>query len=190
MTSYPHHNDQALMTLVREGDEHAFAEIHSRYKAVLFLHALRMLDSEDEAKDIVQELFTTLWLRRTSISLTSSLSAYLYSAIRNRVLDSLARKKTEEKYIRSLAAFIEEGENITDQEIRQKELSTFIEREVSLLPARMREIFELSRNENLSYKEIAEELNISDKTVKKQVSNALIILRKKLEVAFSLFLSF
>lgn len=190
MTDYTKHNDQALMALVRAGDEYAFTEIHNRFRGVLFVHALRMLDQEDEAKDIVQDLFTALWIRRNDISLNASLSSYLYSAVRNRVLDAIARKKTEEKYLSSLADFLEEGENITDHEIRRKELSAIIEREVSRLPARMREIFELSRNENHSYKEIAEELNISDKTVKKQVSNALIILRKKLDTALTLFFSF
>ncbi|ODS83531.1 MAG: RNA polymerase subunit sigma-70 [Cytophagaceae bacterium SCN 52-12] len=185
MTNYPQHNDQALITLLKEGDEPAFAELHSRYKAVLFIHAYRMLGSEDEAKDVVQELFTTLWTRRSDIPAISSLGSYLYSAVRNKVLDCIARKKTEEKYMRSLALFMEEGENITEKEMREKELARLVEREISLLPERMREIFELSRYENRSYKEIAEELNISDKTVKKQVSNALIILRKKLDVALS-----
>lgn len=190
MTNYLQHNDQALITLLKEGDEFAFAELHGRYKAVLFVHAYRMLGNEDEAKDIVQEVFTALWARRNDAPVIASLPAYLYSAVRNKVLDCIARKKTEEKYIRSLAMFMEEGENITDREIREKELTRLIEREISLLPTRMREIFELSRYENLSYKEIAEELQISDKTVKKQVSNALIILRKKLDVAFSIFFSF
>ncbi len=186
MTNYLQHSDQALITLLKEGDEPAFAELHNRYKAVLFIHAYRMLGNEDEAKDIVQELFTTLWTRRNDIPAIYSLASYLYSAVRNKVLDSIARKKTEERYMRSLALFMEEGENITEKEIREKELTRLIEREISLLPERMREIFELSRYENRSYKEIAEELNISDKTVKKQVSNALIILRKKLDVALSM----
>lgn len=186
MVNYPQHNDQALITLLKEGDEPAFAELHNRYKAVLFIHACRMLGSEDEAKDVVQELFTTLWTRRSDIPAISCLGSYLYSAVRNKVLDCIARKKTEEKYMRSLALFMEEGENITEKEMREKELARLIEREISLLPERMREIFELSRYENRSYKEIAEALNISDKTVKKQVSNALIILRKKLDVALSI----
>lgn len=189
MTIYSEHQDLELMALIREDDQQAFAELHSRYKGVLFVHALRMLDDEDEAQDVVQELFVTLWTRRSEIILHSGLSSYLYSAVRNRVLDLIAKKKTEEKYIRSLAQFIAEGENVTDHAIRQKELAVIIEREVALLPDRMKEIFQLSRNENRSYKEIADELNISDKTVKKQVSNALTILRKKLEVVMTLFLS-
>lgn len=189
MIDYAEHSDQVLMELVKESDQQAFTEIHNRYSGVLFVHAFRMLDQEEEAKDLVQDLFTNLWVRRHEISLNAALSSYLYTAIRNRVLDVIARKKTEEKYFKSLAHFLEEGESITDQEIRRKELSALIEREISLLPARMRQIFEMSRKKNQSYKEIAEQLNISDTTVKKQVSNALTILRKKIDTAFTLFLS-
>lgn len=85
-----------------------------------------MLDQEEEAKDLVQDLFTNLWVRRHEIYLNAALSSYLYTAIRNRVLDVIARKKTEEKYLKSLAHFLEEGESITDQEIRRKELSALI----------------------------------------------------------------
>lgn len=186
---YAEHHDNTLVDFMAGGDEQAFAELHRRYKGVLFLHAFRMLDSEEEAKDIVQELFVTLWVRREGMIVTSSFSSYLYSAVRNRVLDLLAKKKNEEKYIRSLGLFLEQGENLTDSELREKELARILEREVELLPTRMKEVFQLSRVKNLSYREIAEELNISDKTVKKQVSNALIILRKKLEAALTLCFS-
>ena len=71
---------------------------------------------------------------------------------------------------------------MTDETIREKELKGIIEREIASLPAKMRAVFEMSRNENLSYKEIAEELCISDKTVKKQINNAIKILRKKINL--------
>ncbi len=192
MDLYQKHSDLELVDRISEDDGLAFAEIYQRYKGVLFLHAYRILGSEEEAKDVLQELFTVLWVRRNSIVLKTSLSAYLYSAVRNRIFDCLAHKKVEEKYISSLARFIEEGECVTDQQVREKELGEQIEKEISLLPPKMREVFELSRNNNLSYSEIARELNISDKTVKKQVSNALHILREKLDIAFiiTVFLQF
>lgn len=190
MGSYHRSSDLELAALIADGDDQAFAEIYRRYNGVLFLHAYRMLGDQEEAKDILQELFTSLWFNRKELRLHTSLSAYLYKALRNRVLDAIAHKKVEQKYIDSLAAFIEKGEWLTDQQVREKELTVLIEREVSLLPPKMREVFEMSRNTDLSYKEIAEELHISDKTVKKQVSNALHILREKLDLAFILlFLS-
>lgn len=176
------------MDLVRQHDEQAFTEIYNRYKGVLFVHAYRMLENAEEAQDIIQDLFTVLWSRRSEIVLTGSLSSYLYAAVKNRILDQMARDKTRDRYIDSLAGFIEEGEYITDHQLRENELNRLIEKEVSLLPARMRQIFEMSRINNLSYKEIAKEMNISDKTVKKQISNALIILRKKIDVAFAVLI--
>jgi len=186
MASYPQSSDLELAALIANDDDQAFAEIYRRYKGVLFLHACRMLGDEEEAKDILQELFTLLWLNRKDIKPHTSFSAYLYKALRNRIFDVIAHKKVEKKYIDSLAAFIEKGEWLTDHQVREKELAVLIEQEVSLLPPKMREVFEMSRNTDLSYKKIAEELHISDKTVKKQVSNALHILRQKLDLAFIL----
>lgn len=186
MNDYRKCSDPELMALISEDDNLAFAEIYQRYKGVLFLHAHRILDSEEEAKDVLQELFTTLWTKRNAIVLKGSLSSYLYGAVRNRIFDLIAHKKVEEKYIRSLATFIDQGEWVTDQELREKELAELIEKEIAGLPPKMREVFELSRKKNLSYQEIANELQISDKTVKKQVNNALQILRGKLDIAFIL----
>lgn len=75
----------------------------------------------------------------------------------------------------------------TDHQIRERQLALKIEREISFLPEKMRQIFELHRKEHLTYKEIAEQLDISDKTVKKQVSNALHILRQRLQLVMIFF---
>lgn len=189
MARYTDYSDTQLLGLMSEDDSQAFAQIYQRYKGVLFVHAYRMLRNYEESKDILQELFTTFWIKRSEIVLTSTLSAYLYGALRNRVFDTIAHRKVQQKYISSLAEFIEEGQCITDQQVREHELAALIEKEVSLLPPKMRRVFELSRNQHLSYQEIADELQISDKTVKKQVNNALNILREKLDTAF-IFLSF
>ncbi|MFC5412605.1 RNA polymerase sigma factor [Larkinella bovis] len=186
MASHPENSDLELVALIAQDDVQAFAEIYQRYKGILYRHAYRMLNDQEEAKDVLQDLFTTFWTRRKEISVKGSLSSYLYSALRNRIFDLIAHKQVEQKYIQSLAHFMEAGECITDQQVREKELSALIEKEILLLPPRMREVFELSRKHNLSYKEIADELNISDKTVKKQVNNALTILREKIDIAFLL----
>ncbi|WP_221392886.1 RNA polymerase sigma factor [Dyadobacter sp. NIV53] len=184
MAVYSDHNDTQLLDLMSGDDNQAFAEIYQRYKGVLFVHAYRMLGDYEEAKDVLQELFTSLWTKRNNIVLKSTLSAYLYGATRNRVFDIIAHKKVQEKYVSSLARFLEDGECITDLQVRENELAGLIEKEVALLPPKMRRVFELSRNEHFSYQEIANELHISDKTVKKQVNNALNILRAKLDIVF------
>lgn len=186
MAPYSQNSDFQLVALIASDDDQAFSEIYRRYNGVLFLHAYKMLGDQEDAKDILQELFTTLWLTRKELRPHTSFSGYLYKMLRNRILDIIARKKIEQKYIDSLADFIENGEWLTDQQVREKELTILIEKEVSLLPPKMRVVFEMSRNTDLSYKEIADELHLSDKTVKKQVSNALHILRERLDLAFIL----
>lgn len=172
--------DLDLFALLKKGNKHSYEEIYHRYKKLIYLHAYKMLQDEEEAKDIVQELFTQLWSRRAELQVESSLSGYLYTAARNRVLDRIARGKIEKKYIASLQNFAETDTHITDHLVREKELKLLIEKEIASLPAKMRLVFELSRKEYLSHREIADKLQISEATVKKQINNALKVLRVRL----------
>ena len=179
MISYHALSDTALIILTQKGDEAAFSEIYQRYSGVLHRHAYSKLNDKEEARDLIQELFVYLWDKRLSLSLTNSLSSYLYSAVRNRVLNIIAHKSVENKYLESLHDFADKNEIIADYQVRERELRDLIEREVAKLPTKMRKIFELSRNEHLSHKEIAQQLQLSEQTVTKQIKNALKILRSK-----------
>ncbi|MFC3562809.1 RNA polymerase sigma factor [Pedobacter jamesrossensis] len=180
MPSLNTYSDSELVLLVKNGNGTAFKEIYERYWTILFLHGSRVLGDEEDAKDIVQELFVQLWNKADELNFGHSLSAYLFTATKNRILNHLAHRKVKSDYEESLRNFVQEGELITEEHLREKELALIIEREISLLPPRMREVFELSRKEFLSYKEIAESLNISEHTVRRQVSNALSILRSRM----------
>lgn len=189
MPSHLTSTDEELFALLKQGDDRAFDAIYNRYHGILFIHAYRLLQDKEEARDVIQDLFVGLWTKASCIELKSSLSGYLYKSVRNRVLDIVAHKKVESGYVESLQQFMREGEIITDHYMREQELISLIEREVSLLPPRMREVFELSRMGNMSHKEIAAKLRISDKTVKKQINYAIRALRMKLtSFLFSLLL--
>ncbi|RZM26606.1 MAG: RNA polymerase sigma-70 factor [Pedobacter sp.] len=175
--------DTELALLLKKGNKKAFTELYNRYWTVLFLHARKMLKDDEEAKDVVQELFVHLWNRAGTLDLNSSISAYLYKAVRNKIYNLIAHKKVINDYQQSLIMFLEEGELITEELVREKELALIIEQEIQLLPPKMREVFELSRRQHLSYKEIGARMGISDHTVKRQVSNALSVLRAKLGVS-------
>ncbi|MGZ3834332.1 MAG: RNA polymerase sigma factor, partial [Mucilaginibacter sp.] len=175
-------SDEGLLKEVQAGNRQAFELIYNRYKGVLYIHAYKMLRDEDEAKDVVQELFTKLYSKASIICLRTTLSAYLYTSVRNRILDIIAHRRIKTDYLASLEEFVRQGAYTTDQLMREKELAFQIEKEVSLLPEKMRQIFEMSRNANLSHKEIAVKLDISDKTVKKQISNALKLIKVKLHL--------
>ncbi|WP_316820811.1 RNA polymerase sigma-70 factor [Pedobacter gandavensis] len=190
MSEYHSYTDEALFVLIKEGNHQAYTQIFDRFYALLYFHALKILLDEDEAKDLIQELFEMIWLKRKSLTINTSVSAYLYAATRNIVLNQIARKKVKNKYLDSLAAFVGHEEYLTDFYVRENELKRIIEKEVAALPQKMSEIFKLSRHEYLSHKEIASRLYLSELTVKTQVKRALKILKPKLGFLFWLFLTF
>jgi len=180
MRPYSTLSDLKLIALFKKGDEAAYLEIYDRYKALLLHHAYKKLGNLQDAEDILQELFTDLWNKREQLPLAVNLSGYLYTAIRNRVFNCFYYRRREASHLKSLAAFADAGHWETDQALLEKELALFIEREISELSPRVREVFKLSRDQGLSHREIALQLGTSEQTVSKQVSQALKMLRGKL----------
>lgn len=177
---YGNLNDSELVSLLKKNDDRAYNEIYQRYKWVLFLHALKRIRNREEAKDIVQELFITLWDKRREMEIKGHLSGYLFTAVRNRVIKFISHQQVESVYISSLGNSINAGICITDHRTRENNLAEIIEKEIQDLPEKMRQVFILSRKHNLSHKEISAQLGIEETTVKRQISNALKILRTKL----------
>jgi RNA polymerase sigma-70 factor (family 1) len=186
MAVYNKLSDQELAVLLKKGDRNAFTEIFFRYHGALYIHAFRRLQDREECRDLVQELLTALWAKRDELELKHTLSGYLYMSVRNRIFDLLARKRVNDVYISSIQEYEVKGYNLTDALVRRNQLAAIIDKEISELPLRTREIFELSRKGFLSHKEIASRLNISEQTVKTTVNNALKILRIKLGTMLSL----
>lgn len=180
MGNYSAFSDLELLDLLKASDKLAYTQIYDRYNWLLHTHAYRKLNDREEAKDVVQGVFMMLWAKRESIDLTSNLVGYLYTAIRNQILNLIAHKRVQSKYIDSIADFAEQGTYHADFQVRERELKSIIEKEIALLPPKMREIFLLSRNTNLTHREIAMNLNLSEQTVKAQVRNALRALRVRL----------
>ena len=180
-------SDQELMALIKLKDHLAFIEIYDRYKGLLYIHALKLLKDQDDAQDVVQELFTVLWQKAEHLNLNIPFRAYLYKALRNRIFDIFSRQKISAQYISTFVAMEEKGEWITEEQIREKELIGAINDGLALMPLKMRTVFEMSRMLNMSHKEIAAELNISDKTVKTQINNAIRILRLKIKSFLVIF---
>ncbi|WP_316840224.1 RNA polymerase sigma-70 factor [Pedobacter gandavensis] len=186
MLEYKILSDRELTSLLRVGDKYAYAEIYNRHKNLLQNHLYKKLGDLEVVKDVLQDLFVKLWDNKSEMPLTDNLPGYLFSAARNRVFNHLSHKQVESKYISSIQTFINEDNYITDQQIREKEFSQIIRREIEALPPKMKEVFILSRDGHYSHEEIAKQLQISPQTVSKQISNALKILRVKLGILFYL----
>jgi len=180
MLEYHKLNDSELTDLVRKNDQLAFAEIYQRYWTIMYMHALKMLKNEEDTRDIIQELFTTLWTKSDSMTSSTNLAGYLYITVRNKVLDLIEKKKVRTDHLESLTLYLEEYSDKTVEDITEREMMQALDREIALLPAKMKVIFEMRIRQHKTYKEIAETLEISDKTVKKQVSNAIKLIKPKL----------
>jgi len=180
MSVYKEFSDHELVALLKESDQVAYTEIFCRYNKLLYSHAYNKLREREEAKDIVHEIFYSLWAQREKSLPTTNLIGYLFSAVRFKIADLLSKRTVQNKYIASFQNYIDQQPAYTDHLVREKQLRDIIDEEIRALPPRMQEVFKLSRYEKLSYKEIAGKLNISEETVKDQIKKALRILRIKL----------
>ena len=181
-------SDKDLVHLLKKGDSDAYTVLYDRYKELMYVYACKIVKDFDIAEDLVQDVFISIWEKRETLAFDSSVSSYLYSAVRYRFFDLVDMQKVRTDYAKNLQLFLDKGEFSIDNYMAEKELTQAIEREIAYLPAKMREIFILSRKANLKNAEIAGHLGISEKTVKNQVSLALRELRKKLGLLISLFL--
>lgn len=190
MAVYSRYSDQQLIELLRDGDKLAYTEIYNRYQPLLFLHAAGKMGDEQEAKDVIQEIFTDLWIRREELQVKSSISAYFYTAVRNKFVNLLQHQAVRNRYKDSFQQFISQASELPDGLILEKQLAESIEMEINALPEKMRKVFVLSRKEHKTYKEIALELGISEETVRKQIKNALKILKARLGPTVFFLISF
>jgi RNA polymerase sigma-70 factor (family 1) len=190
MDDYKALSDMKLVDLLKSSDHAAYTEIYNRYFYLLYTHAYKKLRDEEQAKDIIQDMFATLWFRREFDMNTSNLAGYLFTAVRNRIFDLFAHDQVKYKYIDSLNKYLETHNPISaDHLARENELKAYIEKAIQALPPKMKRIFEMSRKEYLSHKEIAEKLGTSENNVSKQITAALRVLRTKLGlIAYIYFL--
>jgi RNA polymerase sigma-70 factor (family 1) len=180
-------SDNELISLLKEADHAAYEEIYSRYYYLMFVFAFKKLRDEDHAKDVVQDLFTNLWFKREQVLPTSNLAPFLYTSVRNQIINYFIHKGVQSRYMLSIKEYASDRYNPnTDHLIREKELQTYIDKEIMALPRKMRNVFELSKKGNLSNREIAQQLNTTENNVSQHVNNAIRILRVKLSSFFTI----
>lgn len=180
--------DYQLLDLMRDDDRLAFTELYKRYWDKIFVVAMHRLEDEEEAEEVVQDVFLSLWQRRATLTLTHSLNTYLSVAVKYKVMNVLARKYRKQQHQQHLTIHFQEGESSTERWLSEKELKKQLEQCVSQLPEKCRIVFMLSREEGKSNAQIAEELNIAPKTVEAHITKALRTLQNTLNISLPLLL--
>jgi len=171
-------SDDELLQAIKGDDTAAFKVLYDRYWKALFIKACQRVD-KDDAKDMVQEVMITFWRRRKHITIKAGgeIGGYLFAAIKYQVISHYAFSGATIK----ADAFFDILEQTESNPLETKELQQRIEEEVSRLPARMQQIFRMSREEEYSITEIAQQLQLSEQTVKNQLTEALKRLRATLQ---------
>ena len=174
-------DERSLVLRLIEGDEDAFCELYAAYNNRLIYFAMRFLKSREYAEDIFQDAFAVVWQGRRFINPDASFSAYLYTIVRNRILNQLRDLSNQDKLREQILSQAVNYTNETKDEIIANDLRQFISRALQQLTPRQREIFQMSRERQMSHREIAEVLGISVNTVQESISISLRTLRTYLE---------
>ncbi len=174
--------DLQLLNLIKADHESAFKELYCRYWKHLYAFAYNRVRNREVAEEIVQDFLTNFWLNRHKLNIQSSFEGYIYTSIKNLVLNYFAREARKSQLLENISMTVSALDNSTEELIMLHELRSVITREVSQLPVKCRSVFELSRLENKSNKEIAQTLGISEKTVEGHLSKAIKRLRLSLNM--------
>ncbi|WP_069658285.1 RNA polymerase sigma factor [Arcticibacter eurypsychrophilus] len=183
-------SDAELLLYIKQDERSAFDLLFKRYWERLFIYLVKAIQNEDDALDILQDIFISIWIRRRQIPEMESLAPYLFAAVHFKGYTYINNRTKKNRFQCDFVKFAQVGYATVEEDHDAKELNCFLQKEINDLPKKMKQVFVLSRDENLSHKEISERLHISDKTVKKQIYKALkqLRLRIKEEHIFTHFL--
>jgi RNA polymerase sigma-70 factor (ECF subfamily) len=172
--------DQQMATLLRKRDEAAFELVFKTHYKSLYAYAFTILKDEDEAEETVQQVFFKLWERSEQLSFSGPVAAYLYRAVHNESLNFLKHEKVKQSHRLHVAYSMKNKSEQSQGKMISKELENKFREALNELPEQCRTVFQLSRFEDMKYREIADKLDISVKTVENHMGKALKLLRTKL----------
>ncbi len=173
--------DKNIIDQVSKGDLKSFEMLFRNHYEMLCTYAVKFVHDPDTAEEIVQELFYTLWEKRSYLKIKTSLKSYLYASVHNRCLKHIRHQTVESNYRDYYYTHQSEIETTPEDITQSEELQKIVNNTLDNLPERCGKIFRLNRFEGLKYHEIAERLSISVKTVEANMGKALRLLRRNLK---------
>ena len=169
-----------LLEQLKTGDRRAFEHIYMEYSPRVYRFAQRYMNNSCDIEEIVQDVFVRLWEARTNVNPELNFDNYLFTITRNLIFNR-HRARVNEIFVQdTVLAGLVQGNDLPEDEIIAQDLSEYIDRIIEQLPPKQQETFNLSRRQMMTYKEIAQQLGISEKTVEAHIYQALKYIRKKL----------
>lgn len=165
-------NESELIARLAKQDKQAFTIIYNIYAERLFFYALKYVKLSELAEDAVQDIFVKLWNQSQTLEINYSLQAYLFKSIQNHLLNVIKRGKLQAR-IMEVVTPKDETSNCTEELLQVKETAGEAQRAIDSLPPQRKLIFELSRTQGMSHRQIAEHLEIADSTVNNQLVKAI-----------------
>jgi len=185
MTDYTKFTDSKLLELMAQDDQVAFTTIYNRYWIKTLNLAVHKIGDVMEAENIIQDIFVSLWKRRQSLIITNALENFLLVSVKYRVIKVLNSQRTERLYNEINCFTVDVLDDSTQQYLSFEELRQRLEMLIGKLPEQSRLIYRMNKEENMSYKAIAEELNITERSVEAHLARA----KKTLKTALGSFLA-
>jgi RNA polymerase sigma-19 factor, ECF subfamily len=182
--------DEQMALLLSKKDEAAFEQVFKKHFKNLHAYAFTILKDEVEAEEIVQQVFFKLWERSGHLSFSGPVAAYLYRAVHNESLNFLKHQKVKANHQLHVAHSMKNKSEQLQEKLVTRELEKKFREAMNELPEQCRTVFQLSRFEDMKYREIAGKLDISVKTVEKHMGKAFQLLRIKLVDFLPLLLLF
>ncbi|WP_106830813.1 RNA polymerase sigma-70 factor [Parabacteroides pacaensis] len=179
-------DDKSLLIALKQGDREAFATLYKQYWSQVYNFSRLYLTTRESAEEVVQEVFIKVWETRHFIRESDNFKGFLFIITRNLIFNQSRKHFNEEFYRLTVLSALEESYDI-EGEIDARNLREYIDLLIEELPPQRRLVFNLSRKEYKSYKEIAQQLNISEKTVERHINEAIKFLKKNL-ILLSYFL--
>lgn len=174
------YTENSLIELIRNGDKKTFDQVFLQYFNSLHAYAYQIVKNSDDAEEVVQNVFFKIWTRRSQLKADGFLKSFLYRSVHNECLNHLKHQKVRSNFNVHYSEADENSMGNLNEDIMASALEKSIHNAINELPERCRAVFQLSRFDHLKYREIAEVLNISIKTVENQMGKALQILRLKM----------
>lgn len=174
------YDENLLFNRIAEGDEMAFRTIYDAYFDRLSAYVFKISKSESVTEEAVQDIFMKLWVNRSALAKVDNPQGYIFSIARNKAIDYLRKLTRETNLVTLFTESMQEHHNETDDKFSLQELQLLISKAVSQLSPQKQRIFHLSKYEDFSHDEIAQELNLSKSTIKNHLSETLHYLKRHL----------